>query len=98
MNPTYTALLSLLRSGNGNIVPDTSEESNSGGSNQFSSQFSVRIKPESKAFLDMYSEMLGLSKSALYGMIVEGVISEARASSADKMNGVYERFLLVDGC
>ncbi|ULR31667.1 helix-turn-helix domain-containing protein [Dickeya fangzhongdai] len=95
MNPTYTALLSLLRSGNGNIVPDASEESNSGGSNQFSSQFSVRIKPESKAFLDMYSEKLGLSKSALYGMIVEGVISEARASSADKMNGVYERFCLL---
>ncbi|MBE5221325.1 MULTISPECIES: hypothetical protein [Pectobacterium] len=89
MNPTYTALIALLRSGD--IVFPERDEKYDGGN----SQFSVRIKPESRAFLDMHAERIGVSKSTLYGIILEGVLSEARASTADKMMGVYERFCLL---
>ncbi|MBN3171178.1 hypothetical protein [Pectobacterium brasiliense] len=89
MNPTYTALIALLRAGE-IVFPDSDEKYD--GSN---SQFSVRIKPESKAFLDMHAERIGVSRSTLYGILLEGVLSEARASTADKMMGVYERFCLL---
>ncbi|RLM24739.1 hypothetical protein BIY29_08455 [Brenneria alni] len=89
MNPTYTALIALLRSGE-MVFPEGDGKYD--GSN---SQFSVRIKPESRAFLDMHAERIGVSKSTLYGIILEGVLSEARASTADKMMGVYERFCLL---
>lgn len=89
MNPTYTALISLLRAGD---IPFPEADEKYDGSN---SQFSVRIKPESKAFLDIHAQRLGVSKSTLYGILLEGVLSEARASTADKMMGVYERFCLL---
>lgn len=89
MNPTYTALISLLRAGD---IPFPEADEKYDGSN---SQFSVRIKPESRAFLNMHAQRLGVSKSTLYGILLEGVLSEARASTADKMMGVYERFCLL---
>ncbi|KML70010.1 hypothetical protein [Pectobacterium peruviense] len=89
MNPTYTALIALLRSGEKAFPEDDGKYD---GSN---SQFSVRIKPESRAFLDMHAERMGVSKSTLYGIILEGGLSEARTSTADKMMGVYERFCLL---
>ncbi|MEQ9859515.1 hypothetical protein OI450_05970 [Pectobacterium cacticida] len=89
MNPTYTALIALLRSGD-MVFPESDGKYDGGNS-----QFSVRIKPESRAFLDMHAERIGVSKSTLYGIILEGVLSEARASTADKMMGVYERFCLL---
>ncbi|POE07523.1 hypothetical protein BV921_19185 [Pectobacterium odoriferum] len=89
MNPTYTALIALLRSGD-MVFPERDEKYDGGNS-----QFSVRIKPESRAFLDMHAERIGVSKSTLYGIILEGVLSEARASTSDKIMGVYERFCLL---
>lgn len=89
MNPTYTALIALLRSGD-MVFPEGDGKYDGGNS-----QFSVRIKPESRAFLDMHAERIGVSKSTLYGIILEGVLSEARSSTADKMMGVYERFCLL---
>lgn len=89
MNATYTALIALLRSGD--VLPAISRDESLVTNNQFS----MRIRSESKAFLDAQAGRLGISKASLYGMLLEGVIAEARGTTADRMTWVYERFCLL---
>ncbi|HGB5310627.1 TPA: hypothetical protein ACIVON_005156 [Salmonella enterica subsp. enterica serovar Poona] len=89
MNPTYTALIALLRTGNLHPVKE-SPTSDTG-----SIQFSVRLRPDSMGFLDSCASHLGMSRSALLSMLVDGVISEVRGDTADRMGSLYERFCLL---
>lgn len=59
MNPTYTALIALMRSGEISMESGESLPASS-------AQFSVRIRPESRVFLDKCAEHLGISRAALF--------------------------------
>ncbi|EGD0798137.1 hypothetical protein IAQ76_001170 [Salmonella enterica] len=90
MNATYTALIALLRSGEISLEPEESVPASS-------AQFSVRIRPESRVFLDRCAEHLGISRAALFGLCIDGIVAEARDSVADRASTLYERFcLLID--
>lgn len=89
MNPTYTALIALLRTGSVRPVADTVLN------DATSSQFSVRLRPESRLFFDACAERLGISRAALFGMLADGVIAEVRNDTADKAVRLYERFCLL---
>ncbi|ELL1748511.1 hypothetical protein Q6I02_001372 [Salmonella enterica] len=87
MNATYTALIALMRSGEISPVPESVPAS--------SAQFSVRIRPESRVFLDKCAEHLGISRAALFGLCIDGIVAEARDSVADRATTLYERFCLL---
>ncbi|MDJ6542840.1 hypothetical protein LEC33_18545 [Salmonella enterica] len=89
MNPTYTALIALLRTGSVRPVADTVLN------DATSSQFSVRLRPEARLFFDTCAERLGISRAALFGMLADGVIAEVRNDTADKVVTLYERFCLL---
>ncbi|EDD1255034.1 hypothetical protein GAZ62_12455, partial [Salmonella enterica] len=88
MNATYTALIALLRSGEISLEPEESVPASS-------AQFSVRIRPESRVFLDRCAEHLGISRAALFGLCIDGIVAEARDSVADRASTLYERFCLL---
>ena len=88
MNATYTALIALLRSGK--ITPVPPDNTPASGN-----QFSVRIRPESRLFLDACAAHLGLSRAALVGLCIDGIVAEARDNGADRVTGLYERFCLL---
>ncbi|EDW4550057.1 hypothetical protein ABN97_003789 [Salmonella enterica subsp. salamae] len=88
MNATYTALIALMRSGEISPVPEESVPASS-------AQFSVRIRPESRVFLDKCAEHLGISRAALFGLCIDGIVAEARESVADRASTLYERFCLL---
>ncbi|EFU5484222.1 hypothetical protein HT342_004780 [Salmonella enterica subsp. enterica serovar Muenchen] len=88
MNATYTALIALMRSGEISPVPEESVPASS-------AQFSVRIRPESRVFLDKCAEHLGISRAALFGLCIDGIVAEARDSVADRASTLYERFCLL---
>ncbi|ECA1950157.1 hypothetical protein EJH27_01630 [Salmonella enterica subsp. enterica serovar Virchow] len=88
MNATYTALIALLRSGE--IQPEKADNTPIAGN-----QFSVRINPESRLFLDACAERLGVSRAALFGLCIDGIVAEARERVADRAGSVYERFCLL---
>ncbi|EEI6292615.1 hypothetical protein GUQ00_000541 [Salmonella enterica] len=88
MNATYTALIALMRSGEISSVPEGSVPASS-------AQFSVRIRPESRVFLDRCAEHLGISRAALFGLCIDGIVAEARDSVADRASTLYERFCLL---
>lgn len=90
MNPTYTALIALLRTGSVRPVTDTVTLSDA-----TSVQFSVRLRPETRLFFDACAERLGISRAALFGMLADGVIAEVRNDTADKAVTLYERFCLL---
>lgn len=88
MNATYTALIALLRSGKiQTAVKDKPPAS--------VSQFSVRMRPETRMFLDACAEHLGISRAALFGLCIDGIVAEARVSVADRAATLYERFCLL---
>jgi len=88
MNATYTALIALLRSGEIHIrEPDNTPAAGN--------QFSVRIRPESRMFLDSCAERLGISRAALFGLCIDGVVAEAREHVAGRVASLYERFCLL---
>ncbi|EIK1792481.1 hypothetical protein LJW72_004461, partial [Salmonella enterica] len=88
MNATYTALIALMRSGEISPVPEESVPASS-------AQFSVRIRPESRVFLDKCADHLGISRAALFGLCIDGIVAEARDSVADRASTLYERFCLL---
>ncbi|ECR4900785.1 hypothetical protein KCI04_002474 [Salmonella enterica] len=88
MNATYTALIALMRSGEISSVPEESVPASS-------AQFSVRIRPESRVFLDKCADHLGISRAALFGLCIDGIVAEARDSVADRASTLYERFCLL---
>ncbi|EBV7252035.1 hypothetical protein XR93_004154 [Salmonella enterica subsp. enterica serovar Pomona] len=88
MNATYTALIALLRSGK--IQTELTESGT-----EYAGQFSVRIRPESRVFLDACAERLGISRAALFGLCIDGIVAEARDSVADRSSTLYERFCLL---
>ncbi|EBS4057511.1 hypothetical protein DPY64_10780 [Salmonella enterica subsp. enterica serovar Newport] len=88
MNATYTALMALLRSGE---IP----QQGSGEHPVAGNQFSIRIRPESRLFLEACAERLGLSRAALVGLCIDGIMAEARDSVADRAVSLYERFCLL---
>lgn len=88
MNATYTALIALMRSGEISPVSGESVPASS-------AQFSVRIRPESRVFLDRCAEHLGISRAALFGLCIDGIVAEARDSVADRASTLYERFCLL---
>ncbi|EAM1145141.1 hypothetical protein [Salmonella enterica] len=91
MNATYTALIALMRSGEISMEPGESLPASN-------AQFSVRIRPESRVFLDRCAEHLGISRAALFGLCIDGILAEVRGSIADRASTLYERFcLLMDG-
>ncbi|HGA5968801.1 TPA: hypothetical protein ACIS4C_004624 [Salmonella enterica subsp. enterica serovar Java] len=90
MNPTYTALIALLRTESVRPVADTVTLNDA-----TSSQFSVRLRPEARLFFDACAERLGISRAALFGMLADGVIAEVRNDTADKAVTLYERFCLL---
>jgi len=88
MNATYTALIALMRSGE--ISPTLAETAS-----MTNSQFSVRIRPESRVFLDACAAHLGISRAALFSLCIDGVVAEARDNVADRASTLYERFCLL---
>lgn len=88
MNPTYTALIALMRSGEISMESGESLPASS-------AQFSVRIRPESRVFLDRCAEHLGISRAALFGLCIDGILAEVRGSIADRASTLYERFCLL---
>lgn len=88
MNATYAALVALLRSGE--IAPTLAEPASVSNA-----QFSVRIRPESRVFLDACARHLGISRAALFGLCIDGIVAEARDSVADRASTLYERFCLL---
>ncbi|HBZ9867444.1 TPA: hypothetical protein MND73_004379 [Salmonella enterica subsp. houtenae] len=88
MNATYTGLITLLRSGE--IHPEQQDKTPASGN-----QFSVRIRPESRVFLDMCAGRLGISRAALFGLCIDGIVAEVRDSVADRTTSLYERFCLL---
>ncbi|ECK5631365.1 hypothetical protein NKD49_002327 [Salmonella enterica] len=88
MNATYNALIALMRSGE---IPLETGASVSAPS----AQFSVRIRPETRVFLDRCAEHLGISRAAMFGMCIDGIVAEARESIADRTSTLYERFCLL---
>lgn len=90
MNPTYTALIALLRAGS--IRPEAETVALN---DTASTQFSVRLRPESRIFFDICAGRLGISRAALFGMLADGMISEIRDDTADRAVSLYERFCLL---
>lgn len=90
MNPTYTALIALLRAGGIRPAVETSAPKDAENT-----QFSVRLRPETRRFFDASAERLGVSRAALFGMLADGVIAELRNDTADKAVTLYERFCLL---
>lgn len=90
MNPTYTALIALLRAGSIRPVADTQALNDAA-----STQFSVRLRPESRIFFDDCAGRLGISRAALFSMLADGMISEVRDDTADRAVSLYERFCLL---
>ncbi|ENU7738336.1 hypothetical protein ACE3YX_005025 [Salmonella enterica] len=90
MNSTYTALIALLRAGG--IRPFT-ETLTSGEAE--STQFSVRLRPETRMFFDACAERMGISRAAMFGLLADGVIAEVRDDTADRAVTLYERFCLL---
>lgn len=90
MNSTYTALIALLRAGG--IRPFT--ETLTTGETE-STQFSVRLRPETRMFFDACAERMGISRAAMFGLLADGVIAEVRNDTADKAVTLYERFCLL---
>ncbi|MML56192.1 hypothetical protein D7N80_23515 [Salmonella enterica subsp. enterica] len=90
MNPTYTALIALLRAGSIRPVADMPALNDAA-----STQFSVRLRPESRIFFDDCAGRLGISRAALFSMLADGMISEVRDDTADRAVSLYERFCLL---
>lgn len=90
MNLTYTALIALLRAGGIRPVADTPALNDAA-----STQFSVRLRPESRIFFDDCAGRLGISRAALFSMLADGMISEVRDDTADRAVSLYERFCLL---
>lgn len=74
MNATYTALIALMRSGEISMEPGESLPASS-------AQFSVRIRPESRVFLDRCAEHLGISRAALFGLCIDGILAEVYSAA-----------------
>lgn len=90
MNPTYTALIALLRAGGIRPAVETSVPKDTENT-----QFSVRLRPETRRFFDASAERLGISRAALFGLLADGMIAEVRNDTADKAVTMYERFCLL---
>lgn len=90
MNPTYTALIALLRAGSIRPVADTQALNDAA-----STQFSVRLRPESRIFFDDCAGRLGISRAALFSILADGMISEVRDDTAGRAVSLYERFCLL---
>lgn len=90
MNPTYTALIALLRAGGIRPVVETFTQGETENT-----QFSVRLRPETRMYFDACAERMGISRAALFGLLADGVIGEVRNDTADKAVTLYERFCLL---
>ncbi|HAG0015866.1 TPA: hypothetical protein G8O67_003170 [Salmonella enterica] len=86
MNLTYTALIALLRAGSIRPVADAPALNDAA-----STQFSVRLRPESRIFFDDCAGRMGISRAALFSMLADGM----RDDTADRAVSLYERFCLL---
>lgn len=54
----------------------------------------VRLRPETKAYLQSQSETLGVSLSQVINMILDGVVSmEMKPAADNKIKGIYDRIM-----
>lgn len=90
MNPTYTALIELLRAGE--IPPATDELRLKEAEN---TQITVRLRPETRTFFDACAERLGVTRAGLFNLMVDGLMLETLDNTAHKAVTLYERFCLL---
>lgn len=90
MNPTYTALVELLRAGA--VCPEAEASRLKKGEN---TQITVRLRPETRIFFDACSERLGVSRAVLFNLMVDGLMAQTLDNTSHKAVTLYERFCLL---
>ncbi|EFQ5901782.1 hypothetical protein HZX00_002873 [Salmonella enterica] len=90
MNPTYTALVQLLRAGA--VCAGTEASQLNGVEN---TQITVRLRPEARMFFDVCSERLGVSRAVLFNLMVDGLMAQTLDNTSHKAVTLYERFCLL---
>jgi hypothetical protein len=56
---------------------------------------SIRLKPQTRAYLQAQSDSLGISVSQLINIIVDGVVSIETTPQISKINSIYDRLMLL---
>lgn len=57
---------------------------------------SVRLRPETKAYLQAQSEIFGVSLSQVINIILDGVVSmETKTTASNKINQIYDRIMTL---
>ncbi|EAY1188282.1 hypothetical protein RDB90_004262 [Salmonella enterica] len=90
MNPTYTALVQLLRAGA--VCTGTDASQLNGVEN---TQITVRLRPETRIFFDVCSERLGVSRTVRFNLMVDGLMAQTLDNTSHKAVTLYERFCLL---
>lgn len=56
---------------------------------------SIRLKPQTRAYLQAQSEALGISVSQLINIIIDGVVSIETSPQESRIDSIYDRLMLV---
>ncbi|AWR60255.1 TPA: conjugal transfer protein TraE [Proteus mirabilis] len=90
---TLTKLIqSLISLGNDNARSKELEQENENSKKEITS---IRLKPQTRSYLQAQSEVLGISVSQVINLIIDGVVEIESQPQKNKINSIYERITTV---